>query len=253
MSRDERSPLVKKNTDHKLESREFQAFESAKTENRKHIFYSSLVPASFIILLICLLVTPLGCIASSCLVYILQSTGGLLFKSVLGYDYFQYPDVSATLNSPITLSDSTLRIVLLGDSLINRPYEMHNLGGKIQRYLSQYDFTFDIVNCGFNGARAAHLKTFPLINCTLPLKPHAVMLFWDSDCSDVSEYKYSDDEVTAIRASYVADVKSIVGALVNTGQPDCCMRTYRIYRRSLIASCQCTSSATFTTSFLQLL
>ena len=217
MSNDERSPLVAKNVNHKLESREFQAFESAKTENRKHVFYSSLVPASLITLLVCLLVTPLGCIASSFLAYIFQSAGGMFFKSLLGYDYFQYPDVSATINSSITVTDSTLRIVLLGDSLINRPYEMHNLGGKIQNYLSQYDYTFDIVNCGFNGARAASLKTFPLMNCTLPLKPHAVMVFWDSDCSDVAEYNYSEDEVSELRASYVADVKIIVSALVDSG------------------------------------
>ena len=42
-------------------------------------------------------------------------------------------------------------IALLGDSLINKPYNMFDLSGKIQAYLPGYKL--NLVNCGNNGAR----------------------------------------------------------------------------------------------------
>ena len=47
-------------------------------------------------------------------------------------------------------SNKTFKIALLGDSLINKPYIMFNLAGRIQAYLPGYHL--ELTNCGSNGA-----------------------------------------------------------------------------------------------------
>ena len=47
-------------------------------------------------------------------------------------------------------SNKTFKIALLGDSLINKPYNMFNLAGRIQAYLPGYQL--ELTNCGSNGA-----------------------------------------------------------------------------------------------------
>lgn len=46
--------------------------------------------------------------------------------------------------------NKTFKVVLLGDSLINKPYVMFDLAGKIKAYLPGYNL--ELSNCGSNGA-----------------------------------------------------------------------------------------------------
>ena len=47
--------------------------------------------------------------------------------------------------------DRTFTVALLGDSLINKPFQMFQLSEKIQALLPGYNFNF--INCGRNGAQ----------------------------------------------------------------------------------------------------
>lgn len=213
----EKQPLISSSIKEK-ESREFVAFDLARVKSRRHSVYSTVVWAIVVTVIVCLLLTPIGCILSSMIENMMFSIQHFLDEDVLGTTYMRYPEKDAEVTSNIVMSNNTLRIVLLGDSLINRPYELYNLSEKIQSYISQYDYTFDISNCGFNGQMIETIREGPLINCALPKEPHAVIVFWDSDCSNVSEYDLSDDAVATLRAAYKSNVEYVIQIIKNTGQ-----------------------------------
>ena len=183
---------------------------------RGYRFFAFIGLLTVITVIILLLLTPLGCIAKSYSNETFESATIFAKRDVLGLPYKRYRD-GDSLESNLNITDKTLRIVLLGDSLINKPYQMHDLSGKMQNYLSQYPYKLNITNCGFNGNTIAAIKESPLIQCALPLKPHAVILFWDSDCSNISEYLLSESEVSVIRAAYAANVASVVDTLLQSG------------------------------------
>lgn len=214
----EKQPLLLSSINEKQESREFVAFDLARIKSRRYNVYSTVVWAIVVTVLVCLLLTPIGCILSSKIENMMFSFQHFLDEDVLGTTYMRYPEKDAEVTSNIVISNNTLRIVLLGDSLINRPYELYNLSEKIQSYISQYDYTFDISNCGFNGQMIETIRSGPLIDCALTKEPHAVIVFWDSDCSNVSEYDLSDEAVATLRAAYKSNVEFVIQIIKNTGQ-----------------------------------
>lgn len=214
----EKLPLLSSSVKQRQESREFVAFDLAREKSRRHSVYSIILWAVILTLSICLLLTPLGCILSSMIENMMLSFQYFLDEDVLGSTYMRYPEKDAVVTSNIEITNNTLRVVLLGDSLINRPYELFNLSEKIQSYISQYDYTFDISNCGFNGQRIETIRSGPLVDCALPKAPHAVIVFWDSDCSNVSEYDLSESDVATLRAAYKSNVESVIETLLQTGR-----------------------------------
>jgi hypothetical protein len=213
----EKQPLLSTIVKERQESREFIAFDLARVKSRRHNVYSTLIWAVVLTVSICLLLTPIGCILSSMIENMMLSFQQFLDEDVLGSTYMRYPEKDAVVTSNIDITNNTLRIVLLGDSLINRPYELYNLSEKIQSYISQYDYSYDISNCGFNGQMIATIRSGPLVSCALPKEPHAVIVFWDSDCSNVSEYDMSDNEVAILRAAYKANVAYVIETIIKTG------------------------------------
>ena len=47
--------------------------------------------------------------------------------------------------------------------------------------------------------------------------PDAVILFWDSDCSDVDESTMSEGQVTELRANYTANLVDVVTQILGSG------------------------------------
>ena len=162
------------------------------------------------------LLTAAGCVISITVKDGFENAGIFLKRDVLRMSYQRYRTNSSKTSTP-KFTDKTLRIVLLGDSMINKPYEMYNLGGKIQSYLSQYPYTLEITNCGFNGAIISDIMKDPLNVCALPLKPHAVILFWDSDCSNIQEHSMSDNDIDKLHAQYAENVAGVVNSILSTG------------------------------------
>ena len=76
-----------------------------------------------------------------------------------------------------------LTVVLLGDSLINRPWNEHSLSSKIMSLLNTTD-NITLINSGQNGEEIESIlaRTPTML---AEFKPWAVILFWDSDCSAV--------------------------------------------------------------------
>jgi lysophospholipase L1-like esterase len=110
------------------------------------------------------------------------------------------------------------RIVFVGDSLVHRSARDHDLLDRIREDLvrGHPSRTFEVVEAGVNGDRIADIRA-RLERDVLDLRPHAVILYWDSDVSDVDERTMTRDEVRRVRAAYEADLRVVIGRLVASG------------------------------------
>lgn len=211
----DKNPLL---NDEKVEPKGYGAIfaicKPVRSESGRQIRTYWMVIAAIVPLLLIFLLSPIGCITTD----FLGNLRRYILVDVLKRDHRYYPNVPANFNSSVIVSNQTIRIVLLGDSLINRPYKLFNLVGKMQNFLSQYDYTFEIFNCGFDGSFMANTKLSTLGGCALPKNPHVVIVFSDADCSNTPEYSFSEAEVTRLRNNYVSNLKSVLTTLKNRGE-----------------------------------
>ena len=110
-----------------------------------------------------------------------------------------------------TVTNNPIRIVLLGDSLVNRSFREHNLGGKLQSELS--GGALDVINCGYSAVKVAWLLSNAIDECVLLAKPDAVFLLMDTDVSDVNEEVFSREEVELLRTNYHSNLTRLVQSL----------------------------------------
>jgi hypothetical protein len=133
-----------------------------------------------------------------------------------GTDIFHYSvETIPTYEQKYGFSNKTYKVVLLGDSLIGKPFERFQLDQKIKAYLPRYNL--DIIRCAENGARIAGIRDIIMPECALPATPDAVILFWDSDCSDVNEDEMDSEGVKDTRAAYYSGVVATINQLTQTG------------------------------------
>jgi hypothetical protein len=115
--------------------------------------------------------------------------------------------LAAAAAAAAAADSSNLTVVLLGDSLINRPCEMFNLTERLVNMTEPAPGTsLRFVNAGNNGEEIASIeaRTAAVLAANAPV--WAVILFWDSDCSNVDESKLSPQEVAQLRANYSANL-----------------------------------------------
>jgi len=110
------------------------------------------------------------------------------------------------------------RIVFFGDSLVHRSNGDHGLLDLVRRGLQvrEQGRRFELVEAGHNGDRIADLKK-RLRKDVLDLRPSAVVLYWDSDASDVDEAGLAPAQVAAVREAYQRDLGEVLGALEGVG------------------------------------
>ena len=113
-------------------------------------------------------------------------------------------------------SSSPRTIVLLGDSLINRPWNEHNLSSKIFALLPPTPFNLSLINAGNNGEEVAStLARTPAM--LQQYKPWGVLWFWDSDCSNIDESTMTPQQVAALRANYSLHVTQTAALIQASG------------------------------------
>lgn len=105
--------------------------------------FTFLIATTALVFLIVMALHPCPIIAAFSPIYKSQD-----FDSATEID--SYPDQEARFK------DRTFNIALLGDSLINKPFEMFQLSEKIQAHLPGYKL--NIINCGSNGAQIGLFK-----------------------------------------------------------------------------------------------
>ena len=107
------------------------------------------------------------------------------------------------------------RIVFFGDSLVHRSDGDHGLLDLVRRGLEERERgrRFELIEAGRNGDKIADLKK-RLNEDVLALRPSAVVLYWDSDVSDVDEGRLAPAQLAAVRAAYESNLADVLRALV---------------------------------------
>lgn len=110
------------------------------------------------------------------------------------------------------------RIVFVGDSLVHRAQEDHGLLAQVRAELERRHpaLAFEVIDAGVNGNRIADIQR-RLQRDVLSLLPAAVVLYWDSDVSDVDESGMKPPEVGALRATYERALDDVLQRLTVSG------------------------------------
>jgi hypothetical protein len=114
---------------------------------------------------------------------------------------------SPALHTAAAAPATTLNVVLLGDSLINRPSEMFNLTQQLVNLTEPPPGTvLNFINSGDNGQeiKDIYARTAAVLAQYAPV--WAVILFWDSDCSNIDESTLTPQQVAQLRANYSANL-----------------------------------------------
>jgi len=112
----------------------------------------------------------------------------------------------------------TDRIVFFGDSLVHRSNGDHRLLDLVRRGLERRERgrRFELIDAGRNGDRIANLKR-RVRKDVVDLRPSAVVLYWDSDASDVDEAGLRPVQLAAVRDAYERDLAEVLEALEQAG------------------------------------
>lgn len=115
-------------------------------------------------------------------------------------------------------SSQTVRIVFVGDSLIRHPAREYGMLDRIRDDLAALhpDRGFEVVDASVNGDRIADIYA-RLERDVVSRHPDAVVLYWDSDVSDVDEDRKTPGEVKQLRAAYEGALLAVASRLLVSG------------------------------------
>jgi lysophospholipase L1-like esterase len=104
-----------------------------------------------------------------------------------------------------------LRIVFVGDSLVNRSQQDHGLLGLVKLGLQQSrpDLVLELENAGVNGDCIADIRA-RLTRDVLAHQPAAVVLYWDSDAADVEAAGELPKRARALREAYERNLEAVL-------------------------------------------
>lgn len=175
--------------------------------------------------------------ASVCAVIILIITVAvciLVYRNTNPYNAADDAYIPGGLDSSYTVvRGSNGSVVFLGDSLVDMACGNFNLIGKLEHI---YRYSFGYTNDGTGGYTIKKILDHlpPLLhNIRSVTNVHSnlnatsaimnknssvfVILFWDSDCSDIWEVKMTYSEVQDLRDTYKRNVRTVVQSVLNTG------------------------------------
>ena len=111
-----------------------------------------------------------------------------------------------------------LRVVFIGDSLINKAQEMFLMLDQISSILKKAHpvLSFELLNKGINGNKILDIRLRLYRDC-LNFNPDAVVVYWDSDASDVDESLMSPLDVEQLRQEYTSNLQYVLARLVSSG------------------------------------
>lgn len=109
--------------------------------------------------------------------------------------------------------DGQMNIVLLGDSLIEFPFTLFNLGGLVSDHLK--DLNPNVFNEGQGSDTIQRIRN--RLPEALSKEPDALFLFWDTDCSDTNEADMTNEEVISVRTQYEENVRYVINSTLSVG------------------------------------
>ncbi len=111
-----------------------------------------------------------------------------------------------------------LRIVFVGDSFVHRSLREHGMLDALRDDLEQRHpgYSVTVIDAGVNGDRIGDILQ-RLDEDVLARRPNAVVLYWDSDISDVDERGMTPAQIGELRATYEKNLREVLSRLVASG------------------------------------
>ena len=106
----------------------------------------------------------------------------------------------------------THKIILFGDSLIEKPTNLYGMPTSIlNRLQSKYPtLSFEMISSGIGGNSISELRA-RLCPDVISRQPEAVIMYWDSDISDSSvDYSLSDEGINAYKRNLNYVIESLI-------------------------------------------
>lgn len=138
-----------------------------------------------------------------------------IFIYIYEHNYILY-DRTNYYNQDSSTPIQTYRITFLGDSLINIPKDSYDLFGRLQRHFKTINL--NITDHTIGGNLISHMRK--TVHKDVP--PHSadmVILFWDSDISDLFESQLTSEEIQLKRQTYFNDIIYVINAVKEAGVP----------------------------------
>jgi lysophospholipase L1-like esterase len=112
----------------------------------------------------------------------------------------------------------TTRIVFVGDSLIHRAEADHAMLDAVRGRLAMRhpSLNVEVIDASVSGDRIADISS-RLDRDVLSLGPSAVVLFFDSDVSDVNDLRMSPPDRQRHRAAYERDLRDVISRSIAAG------------------------------------
>jgi hypothetical protein len=109
-------------------------------------------------------------------------------------------------------------IVFVGDSLVHRSAQDHGMLATVRAHLARLHPAnpLDVIDAGVNGDRIADIRE-RLDRDVLALKPEAIVIYFDSDVSDVDDVRMTAGARAAVRAAYEQDLRAVLARSMSTG------------------------------------
>jgi hypothetical protein len=160
-------------------------------------------------LFVCLIVSSIALLG-------VKSLGPCRYNTILSFNRKDIvPYISTRNSTQYQLTDDNngtrFQVTLFGDSLINRPFLNLDLDGKIKSYLPQFEL--DVTNIASSGCKISDMRNKLADVIDTEPKLDAVILYWDSDVSDVDESKMTLSEIDDLRFKYRTDLSYILSEL----------------------------------------
>ena len=147
----------------------------------------------------------------------IKSFGPCSYNTVLSFNRNEVIPYISTRNLTIfqpsdDQNGTRFRVALFGDSLISRPALNLDLNGKIKSFLPQFEV--EMTNVASSGSKIFDMRSRLGEIIDVEFVPDAVILYWDSDVSDVDESKMTLDEVDDLRMQYRDNLSFTLSQLV---------------------------------------
>lgn len=125
-----------------------------------------------------------------------------------------YPD-RVTYNTNELWTNTSLNIILVGDSLIDNPCVNFDLLGKLHNSLTKANYPDIRFKCIASGGYTIHKINQMFLPIILKYNPHGVIMFGHSDASDYFEMIRSQDEVNELRSNYQSNLTYFITSIMN--------------------------------------
>lgn len=144
--------------------------------------------------------------------YVIFFVFGTVAAFITYYYWLNMLTYDCTAVLPAANSTDAITVLMIGDSLVRRPSAYFNLQGLLYDHLKPINATF--INDGEDGETISAIAA-RLVPALELYNPQAVILYWDSDVSNIDEAMLTQQQVNDLHRNYRANLTWFINTTIN--------------------------------------